>query len=143
VRGTPMRDTPVRGTSMRGTSMRGTFMRGTSMRHSHERHAHERHSPNEKAPHERPAHERGPRTRGMPMRRHAHDVFNLDLLGLCVCKALENITPAGRDMAVPYYGQRKLVGRRLVGEKQKFQIPILNLSKFISSTRTYARFFKI
>jgi hypothetical protein len=30
----------------------------------------------------------------------------------CVC---ENVTPAGRDKAVPHYGQRKLVGQ------QKFQ----------------------
>ena len=41
------------------------------------------------------------------------DVFNLDLLGLCVCEALENITLAGRDTAVPHYGQRKLVGQKL------------------------------
>jgi hypothetical protein len=27
-----------------------------------------------------------------------------------VCEALENVTPAGHDKAVPYYGQRKLVG---------------------------------
>jgi hypothetical protein len=33
----------------------------------------------------------------------------------CVCEASENVTPAGRDKAVPHYGQRKLVGQ------QKFQ----------------------
>jgi hypothetical protein len=45
------------------------------------------------------------------------DVFNLDLLGLYVCEALENITPARQDKAVPHYGQRKLVGRRVVEPK--------------------------
>jgi hypothetical protein len=43
------------------------------------------------------------------------DGFNLDFLGLYVCEALENITSAGRDKAVPHYGQRRLVGRRLNG----------------------------
>jgi hypothetical protein len=40
------------------------------------------------------------------------DVPNLDFLGLYACKALESMTPARQDKAVPHYDQRKLVGPR-------------------------------
>jgi hypothetical protein len=49
-------------------------------------------------------------------------IFNLDLLDLYICEALENIIIIGRDKSILYYSQRKLVKRRLIGEVEILSI---------------------
>jgi hypothetical protein len=50
------------------------------------------------------------------------NVFNFYFLGLYVCEAFKNVKSIKKNKVIPYYGQRKLIGRKLIKKVKSVNI---------------------